>query len=1013
MHPPRRLLAAALLALLAASLPVALHRALAGDAGNLARQLREILEQLRSSATSYGEAAKIYQGVAGCAQPPVSQAAAAAAEALLEANATGSPGPGLEQALRAYLDAVAESPGAVEHCSSSMVYRSLLLALSTPTSLGLIPPGNATGLPAEAASRLASSVVYAATGSRSLAAEAARLAREDPYAGLLLAGLAGTPDPGYWATVNAKAGARGLCLIYALASTDAVPSTAARSALAAAAGRGYARGPGAVLDLAAGALRRGDVFCYAALTSLLDAAYRGYVERILPLYRLPALPAGYTPPLALSNASRIGGVDGLRLLAASIREGITPSLARMDGEIVLSPAASAALVRAERLRAPAAPGSTGYCLVYQALVKSLLGPGAAETQQGWSMAASAAALCYAETGSLEPVELLLVLQPFAEIDPWILAEAARLHGASGPVRGYAERLASLLWSGRLSEAEALNPPSGREAELLHVLVSAGLEAVREGLNPLLVNASGMEAERLLRAAGVDSPRDALLASLDPARVVEDIVGDNATPPLVRLGLFARAAAARPTGGGYVIDYAVARTVSWLVVHMYPWLRGGEKPPAPGQPPEPGTMLYWALGYSTTLEPPAASTAAGEEPGKPRETGQGLQPAGAGGNATGQGLADRLEKLAEKVEESNATGQAKAVAELLRRISQGLRSGDYAEAAAASRALRDILASEPPAGLLAALAREGVSPGEAASTLAEAASIRIGNGYTVDLADAARLAEKLLDAYKDQSRAVLRSILESVSAANRKRASAASSRSRGSSGAGAATGGQPARVLEVHGLGDLVSLLYQALAGGNLSSQPAGGPPVALRLGGNTSRKEGREPGAQPLQPPRPPAPRLPRARLPGWPLALAAGMAAAALLVALLVLRGREIEAMVARARLVAAERRLAGRAPGPEGARGLVVEAFSRLLHLYEAVYGARRPSETHREYGGRLPEAERSRYNPAAAVYEKARFSSKPVTGEDVERLRRAVEEARRGLGGAGRRLASRLSRLLGGGR
>lgn len=1034
-----------LLLALAPILPAPTHVVHAhAESADLADQLRRILDQLYNNSIGYEEAARLYNSVASCSQPPVSEAASQAAKALESAAEGRATAQQVEEALLGYAAAVGRHLDALAGCSSATVYQSLLLAFAVPTPAGLLPVTAPTDAMRQAAAEIAYSIVRQLAGSEELASQASLIARVDPYAALLLAGLAGRVDQGYWASVNDNTtSTRGLCLVYSLAATDTVPQEAAAAALAAIAGASYAYGPGAVLAEAASALKSGDLFCYTAIVNLLDSMYRGYVEKLFPLYKLPG---NYTPPPELLQAPRIGGIDALRLVAATAsREGLeAAALARMGGEVVASPSGVAAVLRASGAPVPETPGENGYCLVFKTVLKSLLEGTVAETQQAWSLAAAAASLCYAQTGSPQPLIALLLFQPFVEMDPWLVAEGAakqaRVAGDPG-LQAYASKASSLLWSGRLDEAASLQPPSSPSSALVHSLLVAAVEGVKKGFNPLLVDVDNATAQQLLEAAGLPSPRDAVLAALDPARVMDDIARDNTTHPLERLGIFARAASLRPGSSGYLLDYAAVRAVSWLVVHMYPWLRGGEQLPPPGQQPEPGTLLSWALGYVTTAAPPQKEApAAGQEPSAGGQTGG--QPAatpestasstsnetsttgpGSGAEAAkaaqeAEQLADQLEALAREIKSSlGGQGRAEAVAGLLEQIAQSLREGDYASAVAASQQLLQMLNSGDavPASLLAMLAQSGVDPREAAQLLAMAASIRFSNTtVAVDLGKASQLAETLSSIdLAQEGQTGLEKIAEIAADIGKAAAEAAGQATAGPQAGGGAGPEGAVELLEIKGLGDLAAKLYSLLGG-----QPPGEPAGALDaieltgLGG-----EGGESNATAGQgPPIPEPPRLPG--LPGLPglgdLAVVAAPLALAGIAMLAATRYRELAAVAAGARLARLERRLS-RAPGaaqrPEETRRLVVEVFSQILRVYETVYAPRAASETHREYAAKLPGDERSRYTPAASVYEKAKFSSEPVSESDVEKLQKMLSEIRRALGAAGGSLAAAVAKLLGG--
>ena len=1070
LRDSRHVAASTLLVLVLVSVLIPALPAHAQSSADLADQLRRLLEQLYNNTINYSEAVQLYQGIASCSQPPLSDKAARTAK-VLEAAAQGRVTSQLvEETLLDYVYSAGENIDAFAGCSSSLVYRSILLAFSVPTPTGLLPTPLSTDTMSQTAMQLAYEIVYKLTGNSELAARAASIARVDPYAGLLLVGLAGRPDKDFWTTIATNTTSRsGLCLVYSLASTDFIPSDTAVAALAAVAGAAYAYGPGEVLSKAAHMLEMSDFICYAATVNLLDAAYRGYVGSLLSLYTLPE---GLEPP----EAPVVGGLDAARLAGAlAARRGHEPNillaaLARIQGRLVASPSGLAAVMRAHNASLPSLPNGSSYCTVFEATVRSILDSDLAETQAAWSVAAAAASLCYADTGSPEPLLALLLFQPFTAPDPWLLAEGIKRQASQNGDRafaGYALKVSQLVWEGRLEEAASVEPEGPPEARLAYILFSAAVAGLREGFNPLVVDVDNSTALALLEAAGFESPRDAALVVLDPARVVEEIAKSNTTPSLEQLGVLARAASIRPLQGGYVLDYADVRVVSWTIVHTYSWLRDGYELPPPGQPPGGNTLLSWALGYLTTMQPPAklaGGVGEGQDvvianttsvKGEPSTTSNTTNTtagseANAPVNATDMGtaspeieqLARQLESLADmlRMAPGNDTArqaQAEAIAGLLDQIAQSIREGDYASAVAASQQLQQMLLEETTGSgvlqllQLAQLLRNDTSSWDVAQVLAKAASLRLENStVSIDLGEMSQLAD-LLVASGQQSllneleRAVtsgeaekVADIIETIaSRGGEEQLREALKILAEKSGAGE----EVARILEIRGLGDLAAQLYQVLGGQTPQAVAgiAGTAQEAVELPVSGSYTAGSQAlnatvHQSPSLPQLPPAPSL-LGNLPG--LAGLSFLAASLLLAGLALLaatRYREITALVARVRLARLERRLASSVAGdarPREARRVIVEVFGQILRLYEAVYAPRAVSETHREYAGKLPVEEKTRYIPAAMVYEKAKFSNEPVSGRDVETLQRILSEIRRVIGVPDNAKSGMKRKLLGG--
>jgi hypothetical protein len=326
----------------------------------------------------------------------------------------------------------------------------------------------------------------------------------------------------------------------------------------------------------------------------------------------------------------------------------------------------------------------------------------------------------------------------------------------------------------------------------------------------------------------------------------------------------------------------------------------------------------------------------------------------------------------------------------------------------------------PLSLLAQLARSGVDPSEAAQLLAMAASIRLENAtVTIDLEKASQLAEILssIDQEKlDIGLGEAAQLVAGIGTAISEATSPSAAEPQGEASNAQPGTGETTQLLEIRGFGDLAAKLYSILRGqapGELAATATNAlePPHQ----GSEDRQDNATAARGPPIPEPPPLPSLPG--LPGLrDLAVVTVPLALAGVAMLAATRYREVAVLAARVKLARLERRLSLRAARTGAdrveARRMIVEAFSQILRVYETVYAPRAASETHREYAAKLPGDERSRYTPAARVYEKAKFSSEPVDERDVEKLQKLMSEIRRALGTAGGGLAA-LARLLLGGR
>ncbi len=598
--------------------------------------------------------------------------------------------------------------------------------------------------------------------------------------------------------------------------------------------------------------------------------------------------------------------------------------------------------------------ATGYCMEARSLLN--VPPSERGVTGFYDMLGEALSLCAAETRRPGLVVEAAGLNPWIPFDPVPLA-AAGLQGS----KGYA-----------LAAASASSVPHG-----------------------LLVHVSGEEAAKLLREAlGIDAPArgpglyralvEAWRLQLSPGRLAAIVSGN-----LTRLGLVSRAVSLRPYRGGLAVYYASVRLTSWLLAKQgaagASILGGlGDTPLAPMYTvfSMPGRQLLarWALGWITGLEPPEATHGKGSgAAGTPF-----IKLLGSAAQGAGQ-LPGNLTAL---VSALNQTPEGRAVAQLVQQVLSAAERGDYASAADAAqrlwRMLESILGPEAARQLVLEAAKAlGENPEKVAEALAAVASLKFnGRTVTVDLASASRLAGQLVEAARSaetggapppEARELIKRLISAVAGAEAEAAEAAK--------------GKPVTVVRIEGVEnlvgglkglnvfvDLTSVLAKAL--GPSSGAPAAGPAKAAA------------PVRLPVPPP-PPAP--PVGAAPGWGVLLLVAAVAAGLL-AYAEWRLGLLSGLVEQARLRSLESKVAR-------GGGAVVEAFAELLRVYERRFGKRRRWETHREYASRLSGPALRPYMEAAEVYERTRFGPGAGPG-DAERLRRALGEARRLLGGLLRR-------------
>ena len=248
----------------------------------------------------------------------------------------------------------------------------------------------------------------------------------------LLLGLMGTIDEEYWLLYTKLLDRENLIHLYLVVPLDTAYPPAAQAALFKLV-KGYApRGPPAVIDAAAEALRRGDVATHMLLSSMLDSAYRDYVIQLAstPVFRA-FLENPLTKPITQANSfTRLGRISLARSIVLKLNL-LRPRLATVSsvdlaiftdyrGIIITSPTALSATLRAYKwLPAPSSlirEYQTPACRLYAILASS------ANTQKEWSMAADAAIACLAETGSAKTLIDLMMRQPLAIPRPSLVEE---------------------------------------------------------------------------------------------------------------------------------------------------------------------------------------------------------------------------------------------------------------------------------------------------------------------------------------------------------------------------------------------------------------------------------------------------------------------------------------------------------------------------------------------------------------------------------------------------------------
>ena len=725
---------------LSSSVPVAG----ASHSGSLEEELARLVNSTQAAQWILSEglvdtnyARQVFDRLAACSKD---SRLAFIAQSLEGATVSASQGLILDMSLwrrngRALITLIMENPGAVSGCDSQTIYEAVLLALGQPTPLGILLPSR--GLLADIGAYIASNIVSRAVPEEPrLAGEAALIASRDPVAGYALLALYGRAGQGFWERVLGNAStASALCLVFSFASPDSIPEPVAKKALAMITGPYYVLGPAAEVWLASrlyGA--RGAVFCFVAVTRLLDAAYPGYVSMLtrLPMYRVERLETR----IPVIN----GSMDALQvLMASSVWNSTVPSEARLaaitriNRSIVYSPSALAAIItRLYRYKPTPVINETNRslaCRLAETMITRLLNSSQPPSQLAWDVAASATSLCALETGDIGAVERLLLYQPFASTDPWALGLAAATHTEPGTrLHAYAQQLAETLWSNNPWRVLETRPPGSDEAaRTLYNLVAAGLEAWREGLRPgvLLGNTTGATSvatsapapplwnvsvaedllEKLAQGGGLAGVLDTVATNMTgglgavttQSPLGQGVSTGNVSEALERIGLVARMLSVRPLGNDTsVLDVASTRALSSLLASQAGVVResmdkvaeiviGGANAselltsiaPREGVGTEQsgslGAMVSWSLGLNPSPEPPVTITTSKT------------------GTTSAESLANQVEELARSI---SGTGYGAALREALTEIAKALRSNDYAAAAMYTEKLRELTSLLP-------------------------------------------------------------------------------------------------------------------------------------------------------------------------------------------------------------------------------------------------------------------------------------------------------------------------------
>ena len=997
----------------------------------LAKRFRALLAQYTLGVIGYGEAASYIEALVNCTTnwPGNATQRALWVASVLASNTS------LDEkrlALESLVSLLATSPPP-HSCPSSLLYRVYLVASMSPTPLGL-------GVvdPAKSIQRLAAILLnnlrYAGAGNDVRSIVFTYYPREiargvDVYSAIhgmaLTAALSGVPDKDYWRRVLLL-DEPGLELVAALTSPASLNPVTARRMLAIIAPSYSASEPEQLVRLANESLARGDYVRAAALAVLGTAAYPLHSRLLSRVVQLGAgsvtvSGVGALAPSVLGYVARHHALP-VRLLVGNKGYTVAPGLAL-------------AVPRDRLLRGPSSPlpGAEPFDKLREDILRAGFNP------LNWSIVGGeASALIALAPSYVTSVALtVLVLDPFAPLDPWIL-------GSSGIAMPGAEEAVSLLSE---KGVEALVSYATSVAHPWPAVVA--LAAINTYERGLLGYIEQSDAATIARRAGIRPGSDPLryaILSVALSQAIDAAKEAESPEDLVKwLGYYTRYASIRVMGGRLVINYAYAMGLARLLVDNVAALRSAVKQVSEKNP----VLAYWALGLVQTPYPVNTRMLVKKSLGGLEEAAARLReaagtPAYANASVQLTRVAETLEKIATGVETGNlpqsvllakrvreaiesggeeaelikkALGE-KGVAELLKTLEQvETLGGQEASKVAAAKQLLDELAKE--------LRRQGEN--QLAEELEELAKSLVEGNET-----AARTLAKRIASTRNPPGAVkplverLKRLLEEspepgiLGIANAVLGQGKSG--RGTAGQGIDVSelirliregrlGEAARQLEnmtrsnpeeaAKALQELsqsgvnVSTLLNYLNPGTvnklirsmLRSQEPREEVLVVPREGRIETTSGNASAPMTLRTPRLSVPRLSQ----GAVTSIVAVLLGFALVIAMLLLwlSSRPERIVMLRRALEPVASRLG--ISGEKRARGLrerVVEEFDKLLRVAAQLYGPRRPSETHREYVARFPEPDRSTVADAALAYEEARFSSHPVTEKHLERIRNAIK-------------------------
>lgn len=997
----------------------------------LAKRFRALLAQYTLGVIGYGEAASYLEALVNCtANWPGNATQRALWVASVLASNTSLDEKSL--ALKSLVSFLATSPPPYG-CPSSLLYRVYLVASMSPTPLGL-------GVvdPAKSIQRLAAILLnnlrYAGASSDVRSIVFTYYPREiakgvDAYSAIhgmaLTAALSGVPDNYYWRRVLLL-DEPGLELIAALANPASLSPATARRMLAIIAPSYSVSEPEQLMRLANESLAHGDYVRAAALAVLSTAAYP---LRSRLLSRVVQLGAGGVT------------VSGVGALAPSVlgyvaRHHVLPVRLLVDGKDYTVPLGLALAIPRDRLlQGPSSPLPSAE--PFDELREAILGAGF--NPINWSIiGGEASALTALAPSYVTSVALtVLVLDPFAPLDPWIL-------GSSGVAMPGAEEAVSLLSEKGIGAL--INYATSVAHPWPAVVALAAINTYERGLLGYIEQS---DAAVIARRAGIRPGSDPLryaILSVALSQAMSAAREAGSPEDLVKwLGYYTRYASIRVMGGRLVIDYAYAMGLARLLVDNVAELRSAVEEVSEKNP----VLAYWALGLVQTPYPVNTRVIVKESLG-------GLEEAAA-----------RLREAAGTPAYANASVQLTRAAETLEKIATGIETGNLPQSVLLAKRIREAIESggEEAELIKKALGERGVA--ELLKTLEQVETL--GGQEASKVAAAKQLLDELAQELRKQGENQLareleglaNSLVEGNETAARILAKKIASTSNPPKpakplverlrhlveenpepsilgianavlGQGRGTQGATGQGIDVDELIKLIREGRLGEAAKQLENMTRSNPEEAAKalqelsqsgvnvttllnyLNPDTLNKlihsilHSQEPREEVLVVPRegriettrenastPIKLHTPRLSVPrlgqGGVAGIAAALLGSVLVIAtlLLWLSSRPERVIMLRRILEPVASRLG--VSGERRARGLreqVVEEFDKLLRVAAQLYGPRKPSETHREYVARFPEPDRSTVADAALAYEEARFSSHPVTEKHLERIRNAIK-------------------------